>query len=376
MVSIDGWSTIISPETSQPIGTLQIILAVGSEEQIKYLKNKRDLTSCSEFLYPPLQHLPIATKSAFMVTNSPNEISLHINGVSKSATYEKSPRADTMSRLNSFLDKLVQNLPAKTALDGGSNNKELTVNNSASSHSEQCRQIRPTSDLLDQLQNALSVPPTLKTFDYHNNHECSKDVQTSAPMIDQELLKNKRYFYVTVEIESAVISDSNTKLTANLSIPQKLTGQGNGQYVTFKAATLATNNSSDFKDFTYTTNIVENSRTPQWNKIFKVFLPVEFLVNVSISYQIKKKLFNFIFAQHFQDNKKFNLNIWRRTPNFETQSPSELKSIEDTEIGTVSINLTVLLSNIPSIAGWFNILDPMGNEIGQIKVILLMNSTT
>lgn len=54
------------------------------------------------------------------------------------------------------------------------------------------------------------------------------------------------------------------------------------------------------------------------------------------------------------------MTIWRKA------SPAE-----DIGIGTVSIDLTVLMNGTPSINKWFSVVDFMGNECGRILVSIV-----
>lgn len=282
VVSIDGWSTVMSPETSTPIGTLQVILAIGNDNQINYLKNKRNLTLCSKFLYPPLPHLPIASESAIMLTDTTESLA------DSETEYQPSDRpvqSDRMLRFSNFLDKLAQSLPPKNSLSASNGLNNLigksSENEKINKHSGQSKQVRATSDLLDQLQRALAIPPPTDGYSSHSN--------SSTKSSTKEQLQNNRYFYAEVQIENAkhlppVIlrecSQSNSVKNQQNSMINEINPS---TYVTFKAIVPSTDNTSNYcEDSTYTTNVVENSRSPQWNKKFQVYLPADLLNDVSI----------------------------------------------------------------------------------------------
>lgn len=278
-----------APETSTPIGTLQVILAVGSCDQINYLKNRRNLTPCSKFLYPPLPHLPIASKSAIMSTSLTGSLA---DNRSESQSSDGSFQSERMLRFSSFLDKLAQSLPAKNS----STTSQLDSPNCKSTENQrnngpsQSRQIRSTSDLLDQLQHALSVPPPSKKADVPNCTHPNSEAESS----NSDHLQNTRCFYAEVKIENAknlppvVLTRSTSGSEQNSKLTQ---GQQDcmrneinpSTYVTFKAIIPSTGNIECCENFTYATNVVENSRSPQWNKNFQVYLPAELLNDVSLA---------------------------------------------------------------------------------------------
>lgn len=66
----------------------------------------------------------------------------------------------------------------------------------------------------------------------------------------------------------------------------------------------------------------------------------------------------------FQDEKRFPLHIWYKTLNNDDDDDDN----GDFCVGSVSIDLTVLVVCLPSIEGWFNIIDNSGRINGQIKV--------
>lgn len=59
------------------------------------------------------------------------------------------------------------------------------------------------------------------------------------------------------------------------------------------------------------------------------------------------------------------INIWRKNS---ADLPLIPNIDEDVAIGAASIDLTVLVACLPSIDGWFNIIDISGCINGQMKV--------
>lgn len=66
----------------------------------------------------------------------------------------------------------------------------------------------------------------------------------------------------------------------------------------------------------------------------------------------------------FQNQKRLIFKVWRKAngpslqPNFDT----------DIVLGFAALDLTVLLSGLPNVQGWFNIVDFSSKCNGQIKV--------
>lgn len=125
VISIDGWATFISLTTSAPIGNLQVVLAIGSEEQMSYLKRIKNLTIYRHFLREPLPNLPIASLSAF--SQQSNFVGISENqqqqqygigslpaltqSLSQPTNDSVNRKAQLAARLNSFIENLASELP-------------------------------------------------------------------------------------------------------------------------------------------------------------------------------------------------------------------------------------------------------------------------
>lgn len=63
------------------------------------------------------------------------------------------------------------------------------------------------------------------------------------------------------------------------------------------------------------------------------------------------------------------IHVWRKINNDNTPKARLIpNSSNDVKIGNVSVDLSVLTVGLPSISGWFNIIDHAGYINGQIKV--------
>lgn len=62
-----------------------------------------------------------------------------------------------------------------------------------------------------------------------------------------------------------------------------------------------------------------------------------------------------------QDDKRFLIRVWRVVQ--PVSNPSS-----DALLGSASVDLSVLKAGLPTISGWFNIIDDSDSINGQIKV--------
>lgn len=196
-------------------------------------------------------------------------------------------------------------------------------------------------------------------------------------------------FYVLIEIENAlhlstILIRVNKKCGKRGRDPATQLSSGPPQrggnineiepstYVTFEAFGPPTSivNSSDGP--VYTTNVCNSSCSPQWNKRFEVYLPIDLLLDVRYftTHWRSSDLIRIVLSSFSQqDKKRFVLRVWRKTSNDLPQARLLPNPLEDIVIGFVAIDLTVLMAGMPSITGWFNIVDYAGHINGQIKVI-------
>lgn len=70
----------------------------------------------------------------------------------------------------------------------------------------------------------------------------------------------------------------------------------------------------------------------------------------------------------FQDEKRFVIRVLRKVSDNAPKARLIPSSSNDVTIGFATVDLSVLLAGLPSISGWFNIIDHSGCINGQIKV--------
>lgn len=294
VISIDGWVTVANAASpsSTPAGTVQAILAVGTAKQINNLKKSKSLVSCNSFLRQPLDLYPLQVNhtlpNQMLVPSSQSKTETSTKNVLPSIMNDR--QSNLASMFSSFIDNLASRLPernqvatetptndATTQTNNSSNDSNMTNNNTG-------KYMRPTSELLDELQKALSIAPTTAQKSAIPHSPLATRDQASET--NDSNSTEGRMFRVHIEIESALhlpsiavpVNKKSGKRNRN-AVKKSVNPSENepSTYATFEAA--ANNAPGDLT--AYTTNIVEYSCSPQWNKHFEVYLPIDYLQNVS-----------------------------------------------------------------------------------------------
>lgn len=124
IISTDTWCNISSPLFSDLFCQAKVLLAIGSQQQIDFLKISRNLHQLKDKECSP----------QFSET-----------------------KAELKSRLAAFIESLSQKLPEANSTVK-TNNQQKVLSPSSCSESNQ-PQLRKTADLLDSLQEALNLKP-------------------------------------------------------------------------------------------------------------------------------------------------------------------------------------------------------------------------
>lgn len=320
VISIDGWITIAyaALPDSTPVGTVQALLAVGTSKQINNFKKSKSLSGCNSFLRYPLElYVPQVTE----VTGNKTESSTQsiTNGTSRDAAAEERHN-NLKSMFSTFIDNLAAKLPERnlTSLNGTTTTTAAasaaaitTTTSDATTQTPQSndpsrkpstntgsgKYMRPTSELLDDLQRALAIAPSANQKNGYGLTSMPKSDEISAPVEPaRPAMPPPKMFNVHIEIENALHlptfaippNKKGAKRHRNvINAAQNKSDGGGGAsttmemepntYVTFEAA--ATNVPAN--STTYTTNIIETSCSPRWNKQFEVYLSADYLQNVS-----------------------------------------------------------------------------------------------
>lgn len=284
MISIDGWVTIanVAAPSNTPVGTVQAILAVGTTKQINNLNKSKSLLSCKNFLRLPLDLYPQQSNCKINQESVKSPLSPQMND----------RNSNFAAIFSNFIDTLASRLPERNAVasettptsdattqTNNSTNNSLAKNNYG-------KYMRPTSELLDELQRALAIAPS-PAQKSAIPHMVIPDQATRIERNIQPAPTKATMFRVHIEIESALhlpslavhVNKKSGKRNRNtINSTKKNSGSSEIQpsaYATFEAAASPTTTLTS-----YATNIVENSCSPHWNKHFEVYLPIEFLQNV------------------------------------------------------------------------------------------------
>lgn len=263
IISIDGLTNFVSPLSSEFCCQVKILLAIGNEKQIEYLKATRN------FENPPEKSRPTTAKSG-------NEMK---------------------DRLQAFIESLSNKLPDKSL-------PSISESNSCPKTpvtTPQSTQLRKTSELLESLQIALSKAPSpAAQQDFFNLHQETNNSINNESSSNSEISPQLETFRIMVEIEEAIhlpkvlVKKKRRNKNRHSQPPQ------NGKmeieptaYTTFEAITNITEETKDLlppniikshEGYVYTTNVVERTSNPHWNKKFDVLLDVDVMKNVKFKF--------------------------------------------------------------------------------------------
>lgn len=339
IISIDTWTNFVSPLSSELFCQGKVLLTIGRENQIDYLKLLRNL-----------HNLRLPRKASASLPD---------------------PNLQMKNKLTAFIESLSQNLPepslmntfkkpASVASSSMSQPKLMktsdlfeklqSVASSTSTQSTQ-PQLRKTSDLMETLQKALSQPPPLPITPISSNSLNDSEVPNSSSMGSNSQDKIR----VRVSIEHAshlpkvIKKRANRRKNKNSMTPQK-DEYDPSTYVTFESCLGQINEASrpdnvvkSHEGAVHCTKVVK-SCDPQWNQNFDVNLPLDVLTN---------------------QQKRFVVKVWRKV-----SQESEMRAVpfEDAVIGFSAIDLSVLLTGLPVLSGYYNIIDFSSHCYGQIKL--------
>ncbi|CAH0561232.1 unnamed protein product [Brassicogethes aeneus] len=364
VIGTDWWEPILHHSTEEVIGQVQILIALGTEGQIKNLevergfkndvvkaklslpeltiKKPRDISvqtsrniafgSYRDFLRnnqvsevrtfsttfreqstnTSVQNTPRLTKITPKKYREESTNTSYPNSPRKTAkeTTEVGTQSDTMDKedINSKLPEMLEGFFKQMRLANTNAPPEVnptTTNGNAPplASTNQNPEIRKTSDLLSSLQKVLNEPPC-STFRAHIN------IQGALHLPARKKCRSKR---------SKCKNDDNI-------LPST--------YVTFEGR-----NEKDLK----ITHVVLKSSSPTWNYNCDVVLSSDLLVNCQ---------------------KRLIFKVWRKSTN--TNSAPNMQS--DLVLGFAALDLTVLLAGLPNVQGWFNIVDFTGKCNGQINI--------
>lgn len=269
VVNTDWWEPITTETGSEIVGRVQILLALGSEEQIKNLESERGFKQ--ESVYSKPKTLPAKARKA--VLKEPEKVvkkAVKIDGhkvnaaVQSDVEMDESSGAKAQEKMENFLSQLLAQRSKNIYVENATNTETITQNvcdGKILEHSKDAAeatnmQLRKTSDLLDSLQKALSSkePPTLVSV---------------SPKV-------KEYFKAHVIIENAL----HLRTRKNCK-PRKSKNKKN-QHEAYLPNTYVTFETLPGVDATMTP-VAHKSTNPKWDFSCDVNLPVELLTDVGFS---------------------------------------------------------------------------------------------
>lgn len=188
---------------------------------------------------------------------------------------EKSPNnrdVNVAVMLNNFIENLAVHLPGSQS-DTSNSSADRTTNKQPIARE---KQIRPTSELLVQLQQALTMAPSPSTnrlFTQPTSLPAQNEIATQ-PRSNQS---DKKFIRMNVRIERA---NFFSKLASNQNHENSTSNENSyapSTYCTFEATALL-DCPSNYR--TYKTKTISKSYDPEWNEPFTVFLAADYLLNV------------------------------------------------------------------------------------------------
>ncbi|CRK98440.1 CLUMA_CG011797, isoform A [Clunio marinus] len=327
IISIDTWCNFISPLSSELFCQGKVLLAIGNENQIEYFKLMRNLHNLP---------LPVRNKSAAVQVDSNIQIK---------------------NKLSAFIESLSQKLPEPSVTNNHFQKNSAVSSSAASSSSLSSRnqpELRKTSELLETLQKALAQPPPNVNFTTPPSaavHQQHVESDSSSGSISQNIIKMLVSIEHATHLPEVVIKKKhNRRKNKNSSAPQRTEFEPS-TYATFETSLerinenlLPENVVKSHEGFVHCTKVVKSSCDPQWNQEFNVQLPLDILMN---------------------PQKRFVVKVWRKVA-----QDSEMKAapFEDAVIGFSAVDLSVLMTGLPVLSGYYNIMDFSGRCNGQIKL--------
>lgn len=332
IISIDNWTNFVSPLSSELFCQGKVLLAIGSENQIEYFKLMRNLHNL---------RLPVKRKSIEVQADEPRPRS------------SADPNAQMKNKLSAFIESLSQKLP-EPSLVNNFHKTPSVVSSAASSIAPEQSQLRKTSELMESLQKALSQPPAavqVPTSLAMNQVHQSFNSDSSMSSLSVEKVKMLVSIDHASHLPKVVKKKQNRRKNKSPTTPQKTEFEPSA-YATFESCQEQFNESSipdnivkSHEGFVHCTNVLK-SCDPQWNRNFNVHLPLDVFTN---------------------PRKRFVVKVWRKVAQ---DSDMKAAPFEDAVVGFSAIDLSVLLTGLPVLSGYYNIMDFSGRCNGQIKLSL------
>ncbi|VEN47129.1 unnamed protein product [Callosobruchus maculatus] len=391
-IGTDDWIPVYSPNEDKVIGKVEVLTALGSEEQINKLKSNRGFSSVKPKLsnftqqssrnpVPPSSELS-STRSSHLeklrnlenLTNQDTDIETyssrpdsrkgpHTNKIQQSSRIErnnlsklssKSQGASHHSKLHSTTDKVTEeskgvDIGTQSDMDGNKYNPPSTQDMLSSFMNQ----------LIQQRQKNVCVENSTNTEPLDNEVNNVVSVEDARQKTNMEL---KRTSDLLDMLQNALNTDSKER-----EAKTQCCGQGkfnatvkilSANHLPGRKKCKPKNRSPKSEDILpscyvtfetlidselYTTAVVSKSTSPVWNYTRDVTLSADLLTN---------------------GQKRLIFKVWRKSTNAVTCPNMQT----DVVLGFAAVDLSVLLSGFPVIQGWYHIMDFCGKCNGQINI--------
>lgn len=330
VISFDSWANFLTPLSNELLCEIKILIAIGSESQISYLKVLRNLDNSNRH-------------RALDISHRDGGSSMQTNG----------SQSCLKNKLSAFIASLSKKLP-ESGDQPANNLHKLLPTHSASSEEPKATQFGRTSDLLDSLQKALLEPPPTPSF--RPLVQSSDSVPSSEDSsMSQEKIKTRVNIDFATNLKKIFKKRQNRKKTKGSSTTQKIEFEP-AVYATFESVIEKAHGSlpktivKSHEGLVNCTSVVKGCE-PHWNQTFDVLLSLDMFQN---------------------PQKKFIVKIWRKVAQDSELTPTPFV---DAVVGFCAIDLSVLMTGLPVLSGYYNIVDFAGKVNGQIKLSLSPQET-
>lgn len=247
VINTDWWEPIITPQENQTIGRVQLLLALGSEEQIKNLENERGFK----------QESVRARQKPTKLHKKPPKIDVAV----QSDVEIDNKTIDTQQKMDQFLSQLLLQKQQTICVENATNTEAAVEDGGVSKNA-----VRKTADLLDSLEKALTV-----------------NESPAAPSGGEEGL----FFKAHVIVDHALHLPVRKKCKSRKSKSKVLKKQEDclpSSFVTFETMP---------GDGLKVTPVAHKTTNPKWDYRCDVKLPRELLTNVSEVFVLATVFYHF-----------------------------------------------------------------------------------
>lgn len=326
VISFDSWANFLTPLSNEVFCESKILIAVGSESQIDYLKLLRNLGNTT-LRHPIPGILPVDGGFNLQMEDATNGVQPCLK-----------------NKLSAFIASLSQKLPENV----NQSSNELLSTHTTSSEVQKTTQIGNTAELLDSLQKALQEPPP--TPSVRSLLQCTDSLRSSNYCsLSQEKVRTRVNINFAVNLKKIPKKKQNRKRGS--SATQKIEFEP-AVYATFESmiektpfVLLPETIVKSHEGLVHCTKVVRGCE-PHWTQTFDVFLLLDMFQN---------------------PQKKFIVKIWRKVSQDSEMKPTPFV---DAVIGFCSVDLSVLMTGLPVLSGYYNIVDFSGKVHGQINMAL------